>query len=235
MRLPGNLRATTLGDLLGLLHRAGCSGTLELVENRGACAGRAHRVHLESGLVREVETGFPVLRLGDILVNEGFLSKPELERSASLERAKHRLGQILLSRGMVTRDVLSAALRFQLRRRLDSLFTLKDAVIRFRVPRPRGASERAVPLSPREFLFGRPRARSRARPNRRNSGEFERQLALRTLGLGDSATPAQIQQAFRALAQRHHPDRFPTANAASKQALIARFQQLSAAYHTLMR
>src|SRR5260221_423910 len=35
MHLPGRLRTTTLGDLLGALHRAGATGTLELAELRG--------------------------------------------------------------------------------------------------------------------------------------------------------------------------------------------------------
>ena len=46
MNLPGRLTLATLGDLLGTLHRAEASGVLELVEAKGACAGRSHRVYL---------------------------------------------------------------------------------------------------------------------------------------------------------------------------------------------
>ena len=49
MRLPGRLKATTLGDLLGSLHRARTNGTLEVVED----SGRSHRVFLQAGLVVE--------------------------------------------------------------------------------------------------------------------------------------------------------------------------------------
>ena len=59
MRLPGRLRASTLGDLLGRLHRARISGVLELREAGGPTAGRVHRVLLRGGLVASVETEAP--------------------------------------------------------------------------------------------------------------------------------------------------------------------------------
>jgi len=51
MLLPGRLRTTTLGDLLGTIHRARASGTLELTEDRG----RSHRIHFTEGRVIAVE------------------------------------------------------------------------------------------------------------------------------------------------------------------------------------
>ena len=63
MQLPGRLSASTLGDLLGALHRERTSGRLELAEIRGpigrSVAGRIHRIHLVSGLVTTVETELP--------------------------------------------------------------------------------------------------------------------------------------------------------------------------------
>ncbi|WP_394851236.1 DnaJ domain-containing protein [Pendulispora rubella] len=51
MLLPGRLRTTTLGDLLGTIYRAQASGTLELTEDRG----RSHRIHFTEGRVIAVE------------------------------------------------------------------------------------------------------------------------------------------------------------------------------------
>ncbi|WP_394848688.1 DnaJ domain-containing protein [Pendulispora brunnea] len=51
MLLPGRLRTTTLGDLLGTIYRAHASGTLELTEDRG----RSHRIHFTEGRVIAVE------------------------------------------------------------------------------------------------------------------------------------------------------------------------------------
>src|ERR1700761_9316566 len=63
MQLPGRLSSSTLGDLLGALHRARVTGLLELGEIRGprgrTVPGRLHRVHLREGLVAAVETALP--------------------------------------------------------------------------------------------------------------------------------------------------------------------------------
>ena len=54
MMLPGRLRASTLGDLLGQMARERVNGTLELREAKGPTAGTAHRIHLREGLVASV-------------------------------------------------------------------------------------------------------------------------------------------------------------------------------------
>lgn len=238
MQLPGNLRSTTLGDLLGVLHRSGMTGTLELVEDQGTFAGRPHRVHFAKGLVQRVETELPVDRLGDILLSEGFVTRALLDRVVARAKSWQRpkLGELLVRERAVTRDVLSAALRYQLRRRLDSLFALKSAMVRFRVPRP--SSEAApIPLSPREFLHGRPRQRAgtkRAGAVQPSPTLSPRMRALRLLGLPKDASADAIRRAFRREARRHHPDRHPTASPAERQELLRRFADLSAAYHQLL-
>jgi len=238
MQLPGNLRSTTLGDLLGALHRSGCSGTLELVEDQGAAAGRQHRVHLAQGLVERVETELPVARLGEILLHEGFVTRALLERIAiETRRTPSQLGQLLVRECAITRDVLSAALRYQLRRRLDTLFGLKSACVRFRVPRPHPNGKGEIPLSPREFLHGRPRHQGRlpkSPPVSAPCVDRERQKALETLGVGATATLQVIRQAFRTQALRVHPDRHPSASPPERQRLLKRFAELSAAYHLLV-
>jgi hypothetical protein len=70
MHLPGRLSSSTLGDLLGSLHRARITGTVELAEvatvGSGGVPGRIHRLHLRGGLVIGVETSLPVARVGDV-------------------------------------------------------------------------------------------------------------------------------------------------------------------------
>ena len=77
MQLPGRLKATTLGDLLGALHRGRASGTLELVES----SGRAHRVHLAHGSVTAVEVDRAGASLGEILRQEDEVDDDVLRRS----------------------------------------------------------------------------------------------------------------------------------------------------------
>jgi len=248
MQLPGRLRLTTLGDLLGALHRASASGTLELVEVDGVRAGRSHRVFFDAGLIDDVDTSLSHPRLGEILAREGLLSMAGLARVARRlrEEPSKRVGEILVEEGLGSADLVAAALRRQRRSRLEALYGLSEALIRFHVPRPR-AGFRPLPLSPREFLHGRPRARHQARARgaeraRARSGEPRevsrhdqaRWAAFRALGLPAVASPREVQCAFRKLAAVQHPDRFPQASAEEKVQLLTRFAKLSAAYHVLM-
>src|SRR5260370_3207428 len=87
MELPGRLRATTLGDLLGTLHRAGATGTLELAEDRG----RLHRVHLSGGLIVAVEYDGASATLAEILRSEARIDGETLRRSLLRAVASKRL------------------------------------------------------------------------------------------------------------------------------------------------
>jgi len=246
MQLPGRLRLTTLGDLLGALHRACASGILELVEVEGARSGKSHRVYFDSGLIEDVDTSLSHPRLGEILARDGLLSMSALACVARrlVEQPGKRVGEILVEEGLGTADLVAAALRRQRTSRLEALYSLSEALIHFHVPRPRSGF-RPMPLSPREFLHGRPRARgqTRARVSERftfrsspRSGSLsDTQLAAyRALGVPAGASPREVQRAFRKLAAEQHPDRFPRASNAEKTQLLTRFAALSAAYHALI-
>jgi hypothetical protein len=242
MMLPGRLGATTLGDVLGALHRERASGTVELVEDRGTTAGRVHRLFVAQGLIEAVETPLRAVRLGELLGQHGWLNADAARwlYRRLIESPGRRTGELLLERGLVTPDVLAAALRRQLRARLEALFTLGDACVRFHVPRPSARRGEATPLSPREFLYGRPRARDRSRrasapPNRQHVPPgTDRQRALRTLGLEREVDRPTMMRVFRGLAVRFHPDRHPEATPDERDALIRRFAEISAAYHLLL-
>jgi hypothetical protein len=193
MNLPGRLRASTLGDLLGGLHRARLSGVLALRELAGTTAGKVHRVHLRGGLVVAIETidGGRALPTGAV--------------------------------GDMTREEVQG--------RLEGLYRLTDAELTFHVASQR-ASEASEPLRPADFLHGRPRARDRgvaSRPVRSPRVE-----AFEVLGLSPDATGREIQQAFRALALRFHPDRHPHVDEPTRTRLAQRFARLTRAYHLLV-
>src|SRR5512132_1515723 len=169
MQLPGRLSASTLGDLLGALHRERTSGRLELAEIRGpvgrSVAGRIHRIHLVSGLVTTVETELPVPPLGEILKRRGAFD------AAALSRLLRRIdagdprttGEILVTERLARVDAVRAGLEQQLRQRLDALFEIEDARVAFRTARPSGRELwSARPLAPGDFLHGRPRRRDSA-------------------------------------------------------------------------
>jgi hypothetical protein len=248
MDLPGRLRATTLGDLLGALHRARVNGTLELAEDRG----RLHRVHLAQGLVAAVELDAASPSLAEILRNDQAADDDVLRRSLLRAMASQRLhGQVLVDDFRLSPEVVGNALRRQVLARLAVLDRLSDARVSFRVAVrvPRGAltgrltpsSTRTPwdpPLAAHEFLHGRRRLRERGGEA---SGEApapapkrQDQSSWRVLGLPPGAQVDEIKRAYRRLARTVHPDLHPDASDEERRALQARFVEITDAYRTLV-
>lgn len=231
MKLPGRLRETTLGDLLGTLHRGRASGRLQLIETSGPRNGRTHFLELDEGIITGIQSEADTPRLGELL-------DVELQaRRAQRDGGYHRIGEVLVGSGIVSEERLRQALREQLLIRLEALYEIRDAIILFRTPRPRAQDDtRPRPLSKEEFLSGRPRANRRRAPARRGTlcGQEDcRAHALSVLGLPEQASGAEVHAAFRRLAQESHPDRFPEASSEQKRVLLSRFASLSRAYHAL--
>ena len=239
MNLPGRLNLATLGDLLGTLHRAEASGVLELVETKGACAGRNHRVYLARGFVDGVETGFDNPRIGELLYERGLIDRDAFVMliRQTLEQPGRRAGEILVGENLASPAVVGAALRLQLKARLDSMFRLTDASVRFHVRRPTAPAPSGLLLSPRDFLFGRPRSRARvsneARARVAALDDAGRSNAYRTLGLEPGAEAGAVRQAFRRLAREHHPDCHPNASSTEVATLVRRLSEITAAYHRI--
>jgi DnaJ-domain-containing protein 1 len=245
MQLPGRLKVTTLGDLLGSLYRGRVSGTLELVEP----AGRVHRVHLSSGLVTAVEIDRASASLGEMLRREELLDEDTLRRSLLRALASRRLhGEVLVRDFHLSPDVVGRALRRQLMLRLQILEELADAQVLYRaaVRPPRGALVEE-PLEASEFLAGKKRARDRgadpasgryrsARPSSGMPGAIDlgRVVAYRTLGLASGAPPSEIKRAYRRLVREYHPDLHPGATHEERRSLSLRFAEVTAAYRALV-
>jgi DnaJ domain len=236
MQLPGRLRSTTVGDLLGVLHRGGATGTLELAEDQG----RVHRVHLTRGLVVAVELDGASPSLAELLRDAGVANDDVLRRSLLRAMASQRLhGEVLVDDFFLAPSVVGHALRRQLLGRLAHLEKLADARISFRVAvrAPRGSLSAQgmwdAPLHPSEFLHGRRRARPRtaAAPPAPQSKDAS---AWRALGLLPGATLADVKRAYRRLARTVHPDLHPDASDDERRSLEIRFMELTDAYRTLV-
>jgi DnaJ-domain-containing protein 1 len=237
MNLPGRLTLTTLGDLLGTLHRAGATGVLEIVEPSGARAGISHRVKLHAGLVDAVETDLDHPRLGELLVREGALDRRGLSTllRRMVEEPARRSGEILVGERLASAALVEAALRWQLRLRIEAVFRLPDGLVRFHVRRSDARPGLRSLLTPRDFLHGRRRARRDARttPGAAAQADARRAEAYRLLGLEPGADSTSVRRAFRKLASEHHPDRHPGATAGQLSELVRTFSRITAAYHSL--
>jgi len=236
MQLPGRLSSTTLGDLLGALHREGAHGALEIVER----TGRTHRVFVERGLVTAVELDRASPTLGDVLRREETLDDETLRRSLLRALAQDRLhGEVLVREFRLAPEIVERAVRTQIRHRLAALERLPDCDLRFRVA-VRPPREALVPaLGPEMFLHGRKRKRDdldRTPPARPTipSETAEAREARRTLGLSPYATAADAKRAYRDLVRRTHPDLFPRATAEERRALGRKLHAITAAYQTLV-
>jgi hypothetical protein len=204
MQLPGRLRATTLGDLLGALYRAGASGTLELVEDRG----RTHRVHLAQGHVTAVEIDGASPPLAEILKTNGALDDGTLRRALLRALTSQRLvGEVLSKDFHVSPDVIDGAIRDQLVLRLRALEAIDDARVHFRVTvRPPREALRDRPLQASEFLRGRRRARDKfaqtPTPTPPGTSTLTLRSPRRTRSSASSATPTPPRSAARSAVSR---------------------------------
>ncbi len=214
VELPGELHRSTLGDVLGTLHRCDATGSLVLQEPP---EGRRHAIHWQRGLIREVETPGEVTPLSLLLVRaQRESARPTAPRSTPAAR-------------VALRRALDSALRAQRLERLERVFGVAHARLSFAVMR-RPIAAPGDPLGPVEFLHGRQRARD-AQPLEPPPSQRARDL-LR-LDLPPDAPRHAIAARFRALAKRWHPDLHPDLPPPERRALERRFSQLVAAYGRL--
>ncbi len=246
MNLSGRLALTTLGDLLGTLHRSKARGALELVEDAGPSAGRTHRLHFDSGSVRFIESPLGAERLGELLVAKGLISRARhLDLLASLEDFPGAsTGQRLIELNWVLPAAIGETAREQASRRLHALYQLTDARVAFRIatPMPSGLVA-AMPLAASEFLHGRPRTRDRRQnappPAFRNAASGlrlvnpQRRRALLVLGLAPHADTLDVKRAYRRMVARLHPDRHLIAPEHQRELARKRFSQVTEAYQLL--
>lgn len=217
MAIPSRLSKTTLGDVLGELTRQEVTGTLELHECAGARA-QVHQILLRDGHIVRVLS--PRGRRLTEYLGEG--------AACSSDSGPGLIGERLLARGLVSPKRLADALSAQRRERLEALFQLEDAELRFRPRAPSPLPQEPAPLPTIPFLYGRARRRDRFQ------SETPRTRALRTLGLGSGATPPEIRRAFRLLARELHPDTHPELSSDARQRCLDKFSELSRAYHKLI-
>jgi hypothetical protein len=229
MLLPSRLRGTTLGDLLAALHRAFASGVLELVE-----PSRQHAIHLRRGLVQAVESSERSHRFGDLATATGLCRREAVEHASREASARNtRIGQHLVVRGVLTPANRDRVLHAQRARRLDTLYGLADADLRFHAarPLPPGSAEQS-PMSAGEAFHGRARRRDRGRAPTHIG---DRRRALHVLGLDDATTPTQLLARYRERVAALHPDHAANVDERERERRVAELRAVIDAYRALLR
>lgn len=228
MFLPARLERSTLGDLLGSLHRGRANGRLELVEVEGPTAGARRTIHLAGGAIVRVDGSG--LRIGERLAADAS-GRVAIERMlASRSPGDTRLsGEVLVAAGLADAETVRHALRAQAAERLEGLFALQRAQVRFRVAAGGAPAAPRIELGPDVFLHGRPRRDPRADAAPAVAAPSALDEALATLGLSAAeATVDAIGRAFRRRAAALHPDR--ARDATTRRVLERAFAQLGDAY-----
>ena len=246
MNLCGRLALTTLGDLLGTVHRSEAKGIVELIEDAGPAAGRKHRLHFDSGHLRFIESALGAQSLGELLVAKRLISRARhFELLTNLEdNPGTSTGSWLTEVRWVDPDDIGQTVREQASRRLDALYQLRDARVAFRIARPQPSGFVAsLPLTAREFLQGRPRMRdlhAAAQPPYSMNAPIEsqpvdphRRRALLVLGLEPHADTVDVKRAFRRMVARLHPDRHLVVPEHQRELARRRFAQVTEAYQLL--
>lgn len=87
LEIPGRLERSTLGDVLGALHRDGASGALR-IDEMGPDGPRQHVIYLRDGLIADVESGSPRLAARDLPPERKRHCLEQLERLFGLTHAR---------------------------------------------------------------------------------------------------------------------------------------------------
>ncbi len=233
MILAGQLSRTSLGDLLGALHRGRANGVLVLEETALSRAGASHAIHIQDGRPTAVASEGP--RLGELMRERGDLDREQLAEAVRRQRRGdvRLVGELLRDLG-ADPEAIEATLERQTRQRLEPLYALPEARVRFHAalfadvvtPTWIRAARSSRPLPPTEFLHGRPRNRPREA-----SAEDARREAYRALGLEPPVDPATLRTRFKQRVLELHPDRAADeTDRAARTKLLAR---VTAAYQLL--
>ena len=187
-----------------------------------------------------VETELEQARIGVILHQRRLIDRSALVTllRCVLEQPGKRAGEILVGERLASPAIVSAALKLQLKARLDAMFRLTDASVRFHVRRPAAPGAERPPGSHRATFSTAARAAARAthaetRARVAALDDSDRANAYRTLGLEPGADAATVRQAFRRLAREHHPDCHPQAAPGEVATLVRRLSEITAAYHQI--
>ena len=173
--MKGQLSEGVLPKVLRDLYVGRQTGVL-----RCTLAGEQRNLRFRRGHIVRADTNVQGKQLGEVLVEETWLSPENLERAtATVKETGRRLGEVLIEMGVLTSDKLEDALALHVRDIVARVFSWREGEYEFEEePELPGAAEATLRLSTGELILEAVRQVSDPDVIRYALGEIDRVLAL---------------------------------------------------------
>ncbi len=150
MAIKGSLREASLADVLQLLALGRKTGCLS-VSDRGSFG----HIYFDEGMITQAAIVNRRDRLGDLLVKNGEIDADQLRDAVAEQtsRSSPRLGEILIRRGVLTRQSLERFIRLQIEEAVYYLFTWNQGTFYFEADDVPDAEEVTVLINPEGLLL----------------------------------------------------------------------------------
>ena len=129
LTLSGRLSDTPLTDILSILRLQKANGTL-----RCRAEGMEKALYVQGGQIVFATSKAEQDRLGEVMVRQGKITRPQLERALQTHRNSagvKKIGAIFVESGYMTPKDLFLGLKIQVRTIIHSLFLLSDGQYSF--------------------------------------------------------------------------------------------------------
>jgi tetratricopeptide (TPR) repeat protein len=150
MAIKGSLREASLADVVQLLSLGAKTGCLSVTDRT-----RLGQIYFERGRITYARIVNRRDRLGDLLVRDGVLQAAELEPVLAAQAADPdaRLGELLLARGLISREALDRYIAIQIEEAVFHLFTWSRGAFFFEAGERPDPGEATVSINPEGLLL----------------------------------------------------------------------------------
>jgi len=152
MALEGNLRDFGLEAIFQLINSKKETGTLHIVRKIGDAEGF---VYFRGGKIFGAVSNFNRQPLGERLVNAGHIIGDQLHHALDVQRSdkkRRRLGQILISEGLITEEILRTFVKEQIQNTVFDLLPWTDGEFKFFEDQLPASEDMGLLLSARKIL-----------------------------------------------------------------------------------
>ncbi len=152
MALEGKLKDFGLEAIFQLINSETKTGTLHIVCKSGDAEGF---VYFRGGKIFGAVSNFNRQPIGERLVNAGHISQEQLHHGLDVQRnasRRRKLGQILISEGLITKEILRTFVKEQIQNTVFDLMPWTDGEFHFFEDQLPGAEDMGLLLSARKIL-----------------------------------------------------------------------------------